>query len=134
MLNKTELSAKQENVVRAARKFFGKRKVVSRTELIGFMNETFGKHSSPGFITKNTAFKAVDTNTGEVLRGMYALPAVAAKPLSMTKDAIRKRELSASKKNTGVGAGTGTPRVRKAKVVVDAPLVAVDASTVESTL
>jgi hypothetical protein len=111
MLNKTDFSKKQIAVVRDAKKYFAGKNVVTRKELHEFMAATYpGRVSSPGFITKNTACKAVDKD-GNILRGKYRLPNVgkskstkpastepkAPRVLSMTKDAIRKRAAAAKK-------------------------------------
>ncbi len=108
LLNKSKLTPKQVELVRKAKKFFSKN-VVTRTELVTFM-KSLGLNSSPGFITKNLAFKLKD-KAGKIVRGKYNLPAVGSVPkaktaeaknpprtLSMSKDAIRKRAGAAAKK------------------------------------
>ncbi len=105
LLNKSKLTPEQVELVRKAKKYFTTN-VVTRGELLEF-RKSLGLKSSPGFITKNLAFKLRD-KAGKIVRGKYRLPAVGNAPsflvpwafaaVSMTKDAIRKRTAAAAKK------------------------------------
>src|ERR1035438_10304337 len=93
MSKSNELTAKQQDVVRKMRVYFGKKTTVTRPEMMVFMQKTLNQVFAPHFICRN---KAKDSE-GNVIRGRYVIPSVPAKPLSMTKDAIRKREAAAAK-------------------------------------
>jgi hypothetical protein len=79
LLDTTILTPKQDRIARAAKTYFGRKTVVSREELVAFMNKTFNLKYDPNFITKNLAFKHKDPKTGEIVRGMFVLPKVTGK-------------------------------------------------------
>lgn len=113
---KITLSAKQEVVVRKMRSYFGKKKAVTGQDLKDFMKDTFGFKYPPAFIRKNPALRVKDAAGKALWPVQFMIPEVSAKPLSMTKDAIRKRAQTAA--NTGHSGGGGTP---VANVAVTAP-------------
>ncbi len=78
-----EFTNKQIAMIEEIRKFFGKKTVVTRGELVQFMNEKREKKYAPGFIVKSPLFK-VTTKEGETSHGLYRI-------FSVSKDALRKR-------------------------------------------
>lgn len=127
--NNMTLTEKQIAVARDMMKYFGSKTVVSRTELLKFTAETYGKKSDSTFLTTDEKFKARGPHTNEPLWGQYQIPQIGAKgqilktaapksagtvktdapkvagaakapkTLSMTPDAIRKRAAAATAKN-----------------------------------
>ena len=95
MVNKTELSMKQAAAIKAMRTYFGKKTVVSRTDLVEYA-KSIGQIYAPGFIVKNEAFKARDKK-GEEIRGMYNL--LACKSLTKKSESTEK-PVSTSKKSS----------------------------------
>jgi hypothetical protein len=78
-----KLTPKQIALMDEIRKFFSKKSVVTRGELVTFMTEKKDKKYAPGFIVKNTAFKVVDAE-GNTQHGKYRL-------LSLNPKTVRER-------------------------------------------
>jgi hypothetical protein len=103
MINSTEYTARQVDVIKRIKKHFGKKNPVSRAELVVYMQEHEKQAYAPGFIVKNEAFKAKDKE-GKELRGMYYLPPADSLKVSATakaKAAPKKATKTSSKKTKG---------------------------------
>jgi hypothetical protein len=75
-----ELSKKQIAMVNEMRAFFGKQTILTRSDLVRFMQEKRNKIWAPGFVVRNEAFKVTDKE-GNVVRGKWRLFSTSVKAL-----------------------------------------------------
>lgn len=108
MMNRTKLNDREQSLVNDMIKWNKGNPEFKRDQLIAAHMDLRGKKASPHFVTKNLKCKIRDRKSADgFAHGQYTLAVFLAKgdktvkaprALSMTKDAIRKREVAAAKR------------------------------------